>query len=233
MAAAWCAKTLGRRERGTGREGKREGERERESEHQLVPPEISLQFAVWHCLLIWFGKLYPFSRIDCHFLFSVKEVDSWKIAELFWASTLSLASLRRSFPFLDWHHQPLQRVMLISLIAALRFEHKSCTGPSRVKRNSNHNCIYSWTLGQTRVVREWNTEVAGSAPRMNYKWQTLNFGQASKLAIAGHFSRSTVSKGALSFGMLYFPCSYTHAITVWNLIYNISSRNVCSNQFYT
>lgn len=213
MAAAWCEKTLGRREGGTRREGRREDggrERERARKHQLGPPEISLQFAVWHCLLIWFGKLYPFSGIDCHFWFSVKEVDSWKTAELFWDSALSLALLLQSDPFLHWHHQPLQRVMLISFIATLRFEHKGYTGPSRVGRNSNHNCIYSWTLGQTRVVREWNTGVAGSAPRMNYKWQTLNFGQTSKLSIASHFNCRAVSKGALSFGMFYSPCSYTH-----------------------
>lgn len=109
MAAAWCEKTLGREEREEKREERRKGKRDKRGERRLggegrerrrgrewgaggESPEISLQFAAWHCLLIWFGKLHPFSGIDCHFWFSVKKIDSWKTTELFWDSALSLAS---------------------------------------------------------------------------------------------------------------------------------------------
>lgn len=147
MAAAWCEKTLGsgdiyrcvyvcvcvERERERGRSREREEKRDRE--HEWEPPEISPQFAVWHCLFIWFGKLYPFSGIDCHFWFSLKErLTVERLLNFSEILHCHLLPFCIPFLFLDWHRQSLQRVMLIFLMARLGFEHKVYSGSGRVGR---------------------------------------------------------------------------------------------------
>ena len=94
-------------ERGEGEERVEERTRDRRNTERennwesLLRFHRSLQFGI--VFLSGLGNYTLSQELIVIFDFLLKEVDSWKTAELFWDSALSLASLSLlSFPFLDW-----------------------------------------------------------------------------------------------------------------------------------